>query len=120
MGRKASYDDLDNVMDTLSSLEEREKRESGIGADERAGSTAKAVIGEVEHYYSKLGVAAIRLTGTLKAGDLIEIGSEDEEIRQRVASMQINREDVEEASAGQSIGIKVKHPVSAGSNVYRL
>ncbi len=120
MGRKASYEDLDNVMDTLNSLEDREKREKDIGNREGTGSAARTEVGKVEHYYSKLGVVAIKLTGTLKVGDLIEIGGEEEAIRQRIASMQINREDVEEASAGQSIGIKVKYPVSVDSNVYRL
>lgn len=121
MRRKPSYDNLDNVMDALSSLEDREKRERGAGEEGAASDNVKKIeVGKVEHYYSKLGVVAIKLTGTLKVGDLIEIGSEDEAVRQRIASMQINRMDVDEASAGQSIGIKVKYPIVAGKSVYRL
>ncbi len=107
--------DLDNAMENLRELEERENRGFSVNNGQK-----KALIGKVEQFYSKIGVVAITLSAELKVGDLIEIGSDDEAIRQRISSMQIEREDVEEASAGDSVGIKVKHPVEVNSNVYRI
>ncbi len=107
--------DLDNAMENLRELEERENRGFSVNNGQK-----KTLIGKVEQFYSKIGVVAITLSAELKVGDLIEIGSDDEAIRQRISSMQIEREDVEEASAGDSVGIKVKHPVEVNSNVYRI
>lgn len=121
MSRGPSYNDLDNVMDTLNSLEDRENRERGFAdSGDASYRPNRTEVGMVEHYYSKLGVAAIKLTDTLKVGDLIEIGSDEEAIRQRITSMQIDRNDVNEAYPGQSIGVKVKHPVAEGSGVYKM
>ena len=107
--------DLDNAMENLRELEERENRGFSVNNGQK-----KTLIGKVGQFYSKIGVVAITLSAELKVGDLIEIGSDDEAIRQRISSMQIEREDVEEASAGDSVGIKVKHPVEVNSNVYRI
>ena len=74
----------------------------------------------IEHYFGKLGVAAVRLRSRLVVGDLIEIGSGEEHVRQRVESMQIERKDVTEAFEGDDVGIKVKWPVASGSMVYRV
>jgi translation initiation factor IF-2 len=41
-------------------------------------------------------------------------------VRQRVSSMQIERKDVGEANAGDSVGIKVDTHVPVGSKVYKL
>jgi len=107
--------DLDNAMDVINSLEEKKR-----AADAPQRGAGRVRVGSVEHYYEKLGVAAIKLDETLRVGDLIEIGDEDDAVRQRVSSMQINREDVSEAYAGDSIGIKTRHTVYEGSDVYRL
>ena len=107
--------DLDNAMENLRELEERENRGFSVNSGPK-----KTLIGKVEQFYSKIGVVAITLTADLKVGDLIEIGSDEEAIRQRISSMQIEREDVETASAGESVGIKVKHPVEVNSDVYRI
>ena len=106
---------LDNAMDVINSIEEKES------AHERpeAGSE-RELIGGVESFFKKINVAAIKLKKSLSTGDIIEIGSEEEAIRQKVVSMQINHEEVSEAHAGDSVGIKVNHPVYEGSEVYRL
>ncbi|MDE1857191.1 MAG: translation elongation factor-like protein [Candidatus Micrarchaeota archaeon] len=71
----------------------------------------------MEHFFDKLSVAAIRLSGSLKVGDTIEIG-EDSPVRETVASMQIDRKEIDEAGPGDDVGIKLQNRVSAGSNVY--
>lgn len=113
--RKRSNADLDDVM---ASLEARESRDAA--SQQPNGGANKVLIGSVEQFFDKISVVAIKLTGNLKVGDIIEIGSEDDAIRQRVSSMQIDRVNVEEANDGDSIGIKLKHRVSEGESIYRI
>lgn len=80
----------------------------------------KILIGKVERFFGKLNVAAIELIGDLKIGDTIEIEGEGKTVRMKISSMQINKKDVKSASNGDSIGIKVAKPVTAGNEVYIL
>lgn len=57
----------------------------------------RVLVGSVEKFFDRISVAAIKLAGDLKVGDIIEIGGDEEAIRQRISSMQIDRIDVEEA-----------------------
>ncbi|MGC9099631.1 MAG: hypothetical protein ACP5HW_03765, partial [Candidatus Micrarchaeia archaeon] len=93
--------DLDDVMNVLDSLEEREKAHG-------RKQSGKMLVGKVEHFYDKINVAAIKLTAPLAVGDIIEIGNEEEAIRQRIESMQIDRKDISKANAGDFVGIKLK------------
>ena len=77
-------------------------------------------IGKVTHYYTKLGVAVIELTDTLKVGDKIKIKGATSDFEQPVESMQIEHENIEEAKAGQSIGMKVKEHVREHDVVYKV
>ena len=63
-------------------------------------------IGKVVHYYTYLGVGIIELKGTLKVGDKIKIKGATSDFEQKVNSMQIEHEKVEEAKKGKSIGLK--------------
>lgn len=73
-------------------------------------------IGKVTHYYDKIGVAIIELTGPLKNGDTVVFKGK-EEVEQVVASMQIDHAPVEEAKAGDVIGIKVETKINPGTQV---
>ena len=78
-------------------------------------------IGEVFHYFSKIGVAAIRLTdGDLKVGDTIQVQGPTTNLTQVVDSMQIEQQSVEAATRGQSVGLKVKEKVRERDLVYRM
>lgn len=77
-------------------------------------------IGKVTHYFGKLQVAAIMLSGPLKVGDRIAIIGAHTELEQEVASMQIDRTEVSEARAGQEIAIKVAQKVRERDVVYKL
>jgi putative protease len=117
MGRRTN--DLDGVIAALEASEEKEERLRSSAAANIAGiGKGKERIGTVMQFYSKIGVAAIRLEGSLSQGEIIEIGTEEEAVRQRVASMQINREDVTSAGEGDEIGIKLRYKVEPGSIVY--
>ncbi len=78
----------------------------------------KVEIGEIERFFDRIGVAAIHLSGDLKVGDTVQIEGGPEPVRIEVLSMQIDRKDVEAASAGDSVGIRVTTPVGKGCKVF--
>jgi translation elongation factor EF-1alpha len=83
-------------------------------------SDSKVQIGVVDRFFSKVSVAAIRLTGELNIGDNIEIGDGPDAVNLIVTSMQIDRKDIENATKGDDIGVKVESEVKAGAPVYKI
>lgn len=78
-------------------------------------------VGRVTHYYTHLGVAAIDiLDGTIKVGDTIHIKGHTTDMTQKLESIEIEHKHVEEASAGQTIGLKVKEHVRVNDLVYKV
>jgi len=78
-------------------------------------------IGRVTHYFGKIQVAAIELThGLLRVGDTIHIKGHTSDFTQMVDSMQIDNKPVQEAIAGQTIGIKVKEHARPHDLVYKV
>lgn len=110
--------DLDSIMKIQ---EDYEKKLSG--SPEEGGGEAgrrRVLIGKVERYFPRIGVAAVKLSSSLSVGEIIEIGGEDEAIRQKVGSMQINKKAVESADAGDEVGILLRWPVDEGADVYKI
>ena len=77
-------------------------------------------IGKVTHYFTKIGVAVIELSSGLKVGDKIRIKGATSDFKQKVASMQIEHEELEEAKAGQAIGMKIKEHAREHDVVYKV
>jgi putative protease len=78
-------------------------------------------IGIVEHYFSKVGVAAIKITqGELKIGDTIHFVGATTDFKQKIESMEINRVPVENVKAGDDVGIKIKEKVREHDVVYKI
>ena len=77
-------------------------------------------IGKVTHYYTKIGVAVIELSDTLRVNDKIRIKGATTDFEQTIDSMQVEHEDIEEAAAGKSIGMKVKDHVREHDVVYKV
>lgn len=76
-------------------------------------------IGRVERYFGKIGVAAIKITsGELKVGDKIHIKGHSTDFEQQVESMQVEHKNVQTASAGMDVGIKVKEKVHEKDTVF--
>ena len=76
-------------------------------------------IGKIFSYFSKVSVAAIKLTGDLKVGDTIHIKGATTDFNQKVASMQTENKVIESAKKGDDIGIKVKDRVRPNDKVYK-
>ena len=67
-------------------------------------------IGTVTHYYDRIGVAIVDLTGSLKVGDTIQI-SGSTEFTQSVDSLQREHLQLDQAEKGDTVGLKVNQPV---------
>lgn len=80
----------------------------------------KKPIGKVSHYYTKIGVAVIDLNDSLAVGDEISIEGASTKFTQTIDSMQIEHEDVKQATSGDSIGLKVVERVREGDKVYKV
>ncbi|MEW5955137.1 MAG: EF-Tu/IF-2/RF-3 family GTPase [Candidatus Micrarchaeota archaeon] len=79
---------------------------------------AEEPVGKITHFFDKIGVAVVELSGVLKVGDRIKVSGSNE-FEQTVASMQIEKQQVERAGAGQSIGLKVAGEVRKGDLVFK-
>lgn len=78
-------------------------------------------IGFVEHFFTNVSVAAIKITaGELKVGDTIHIVGATTDIKQKIDSMQIDRNPVQSVKAGDDVGIKVKDRVREHDVVYKV
>ncbi|MBI3292455.1 MAG: translation elongation factor-like protein [Elusimicrobia bacterium] len=77
-------------------------------------------VGEVEDYFSKVGVVAFTLAESLKVGDTIHIKGHTTDITQVVESIQIDRKPVQQAQSKDSVGIKVKDRARKGDTIYRV
>ncbi len=80
----------------------------------------KELIGEVTHFFNNISVAVIKLSKPLKAGEKILIEGATTNLEQEAKSMQIEHNEVSEAKAGDSIGLKVEDRVREGDKVYRV
>ncbi len=78
------------------------------------------VIGSVSDFFARPVVAGIELTATLKVGDKVHIKGHTTDIEFIVGSMQIDNVEVQQAKAGDSVGVKVSERVRRGDTVYKV
>ena len=77
-------------------------------------------VGELTHYYNKIGVGVIHVLGTIKVGDRIKISGHDHEFEQEVTSMQIEHKSINSAKKGDDVGMKIDQPAKEGDEVYKV
>ncbi len=77
-------------------------------------------VGKVTHYFNKISVAAVELTGPLSVGEKIHIKGHTSDWVQTVESMQIEHESVEKAGPGDIVGIKVEGHAHEHDIVYKV
>lgn len=77
-------------------------------------------IGQITHYYKKIGVAIIELSGGIRKGDKIAVRGKETNFEQGVGSMQIEHKEVETAAAGSAVGVKIDQTVREGDKVFKL
>ncbi len=77
-------------------------------------------IGKVAHFFSKISVAVVELTGDIKIGDTLHFRGATSDFTQKLDSMQIDHKPVEEAKAGDAIGLKTDEPVRENDAVFKV
>lgn len=77
-------------------------------------------IGKVIHYWTRLGVAGVELSDSLKVDSWVHFRGATTDFQQRVTSMQLNHQFINEAHAGQQVGILTADRVRAGDTVFLL
>ncbi len=77
-------------------------------------------IGIVTHFYGHIGVGIIKLSDSLKVGETIHIKGHSSDFTQIIDSLQIEHLSVQEAKAGDFIGVKVIQKVHPNDKVYRI
>ena len=77
-------------------------------------------VGLVTGYFARIGVAGIDLSKPLRVGDVIRIKGHTTDLEQVIDSIQIEHEPVEEAKAGDKIGIKAADRCRDGDQVYKV
>ena len=75
-------------------------------------------IGTVTHWYDKLSVAVVKLTGKLAKGDAIKVKRGENEFEDTVASLQIDHADVASAKKGDDAAMKLSQPAKEGAAVF--
>ena len=78
-------------------------------------------VGTVVKFFSKPSVAAIEVTGRgIKRGDTLRFKGHTTEFTDVAASMELDNKPIEEAKAGDLVGIKVKEKVRESDKVYKV
>lgn len=75
----------------------------------------------VVKFFTKPSVAALEITsGSIKKGDLLRYKGHTTDFQEEVTSMEIDNQTVDEAKAGDLIGLKVKERVREHDKVYKV
>lgn len=79
---------------------------------------AEKQVGTVTHWYDKLGVAVVKLTGKLAKGARIKVKKGEEEFEDTVTSLQIDHKDVAAAKKGDDAAMKLSQKAKEGSGIF--
>lgn len=77
-------------------------------------------IGEVTHFFDRIGVAVVALTDTIRVGDSVHILGRSTDFVQEVTSLQVEHQPVTEARAGQEVAMKVTQRAHPHDAVFKI
>ena len=77
-------------------------------------------IGRITHFYDKISVGVVKLSGSLKVGDKVHVQGAHDDFEQVVESMQLEHKDIKSAKKEQAIAIKVDKPVHDNDKVFKV
>lgn len=78
-------------------------------------------VGVIVKYFAKPGVAALEMkSGSIRTGDLLRFKGHTTDFTEEVSSMEIDNKPIDEASAGDLVGIKIRERVREKDRVYRV
>ncbi len=81
---------------------------------------AEKELGKITHFFDKISVAVVDLSGNLSLGEKIHVKGHTTDFVQDIDSMQLDKTAVNKASAGQVIGLKLNKLVREGDRVYKV
>jgi putative protease len=76
-------------------------------------------LGKITHYFDKISVAIVELSGAIQQGDKLHVKGHTTDFEVDADSIQIEKTNVENAKAGEVIGLKVPEEVREGDKVYK-
>lgn len=77
-------------------------------------------IGKITHYFDKIGVAVVEVEDKIAVGEQIKISGNSGEVLMTVSSLQEEHQQLQEATKGQIVGMKVDKAVKEGDLVYKI
>jgi translation elongation factor EF-1alpha len=76
-------------------------------------------VGKVTHYYERISVAVLVLTGELKVGETIHIHGHITDFNQPVGSMEVEHQKIQSAGPGTDVALMVIEPVREGDIIFK-
>lgn len=87
----------------------------------RGAAPLEGEVARVVAFFRIPVVAVLKVTvGPLKAGDPVWIRGHTTDLKQTIASMQVDHKPIPEAKKGMEVGVKVSARVRRGDRVYRI
>ena len=77
-------------------------------------------IGRVGAFFAHPSAAIVELTAPLRVAEMIYVKGHTTDFQQQVESMELDRQPVQEAAAGQAVGVKMKERCRKQDVVYKL
>ena len=77
-------------------------------------------IGKVTHWYDKINVAVVKLSGALKVGDKIKVRHGEAESDDAILSMQVDHKDVGAGKKGDEVAMKLSGKAKEGSLICKV
>ena len=77
-------------------------------------------IGHVTHYFNRLCVAVLALSGELAVNDIVHFLGHSPDFYQKAWSMEINHQAVSSAGPEMEVALKVAEPVRKGDIIFRV
>jgi putative protease len=77
-------------------------------------------IGKVTHFFDKINVAVLDLTDTIRVGETLHFLGHSTDFKQKVESLQIEHQAVNEAGPKKEVATKVIQTVHPNDAVFRL
>jgi len=75
-------------------------------------------VGRVTHFFSRLSVAALALSGPIAINDILHFCGSRTDFYQKVWSMEVEHAPIQSAGPGAEIAVKVAEPVRRGDQVF--
>lgn len=108
------------VYESPSYDDESDYENESAGVEKLASFREMRECGKLDGYFDKIQVAGIKVSSRISVGDRLLFETADGLFEQEITSMQIDRNDIQVAYAGDEIGVKVLAKPSNSGKVFRV